>query len=165
MDKKLILDQRSIEQIVRRIAYQIYENNIDEKVISMVGIEKQGLELAELLTAELKEIDPELKVSSYQITIDKENPKETVRLNSTNGDLQHRVVVLVDDVLNTGKTIAYSLMCLLEEKVAKVEIAVLVDRGHRLYPVSASYSGIQLSTTLEEHIEVKLGRKPVVHLY
>ncbi len=165
MDKKLILDQRSIEQIVRRIAYQIYENNIDERLISMVGIEKQGLELANLIMSELKEIDPKLKVSSYQIKMDKENPKETVRLNSQGGDLEGRVVVLVDDVLNTGKTIAYSLMSLLDEKVSKVEIAVLVDRGHRLYPVSASYSGIQLSTTLEEHIEVKLGKRPVVHLY
>lgn len=165
MNKKLILDQPSIEQIVRRIAYQIYENNIDAQAICLVGIDKQGEELADLLSKELLVIDEKIVVKCFLIKLDKKNPKGTVRLQAKSGELDNAAVVLIDDVLNTGKTIAYSIMPLMDQNVSKIEIAVLVDRGHRTYPVSASYSGIQLATTLEEHIEVKLGKKSTVHLY
>jgi pyrimidine operon attenuation protein/uracil phosphoribosyltransferase len=165
MNKKLILDQQAIEQIIRRIAHEIYENNIDAKTICLVGIDKQGQELANLISKELSEIDAAATVKSFLIKLDKKNPKDTVELQAESGDLDNAVVVLIDDVLNTGKTIAYSIIPLMDEHVSKIEIAVLVDRGHRTYPVSASYSGIQLATTLEEHIEVKLGKKPTVHLF
>ncbi len=99
------------------------------------------------------------------IKLDKENPVGTVKIDADLERLSGIPLIIADDVLNTGRTMTYSLMALLETEVTKVEIAVLVDRGHRKFPVSATFSGYQLSTTLEEQIEVKLDGKPAVYLY
>ena len=164
-NKRLILDKDRIEQTIRRIAYQIYENNIKAKKLAVVGIGDQGYELGARFVSELKIIDPKLNVDHFKVELDKIQPKGTVELIAKPNALKDKSVVLVDDVLNTGKTMAFSLMALLEAEAAQIEIAVLVDRGHRYYPVSATFSGLQLSTTLEEHIEVLLGDSPAVYLY
>lgn len=165
MSKKKILDQSKIAQIVRRMAHQIYENNFGTKEIVFVGIGKQGSKMSELIADELKGIDKKLRLSFSSLTLDKENPAGTVRFLGEDPELSGRCVVLVDDVLNTGKTTTYCLTSLLDNDPEKIEIAVLVDRGHKSFPVTATYSGYQLSTTLEEHIEVKLGKESVVYLY
>ncbi len=165
MSKKVILDQTKIGQILRRIAYQIFENNIDTSEIVIVGVGSQGLQLGETLAQELSLINDKLNVSAHLLDLDKSDPKETVKLKDSSLDLEGKNVVLVDDVLNTGRTMAYSFAKLLELEPAKVEVAVLVDRGHRSFPISATFRGYELSTTLEEHIEVKLGKKPAVFLY
>ena len=163
--KRLILDKDRIQQSIRRIAYQIYENNISAKRLSIAGIGTQGFELGTRIVEELALIDAKLKVSQFKIEIDKENPNGTAELIAKPSDLKGQSVILVDDVLNSGRTMAYCLIALLEADARQIEIAVLVDRGHRRYPISATFSGLQLSTTLEEHIEVKLGKTPSVYLY
>lgn len=164
-NKRLILDKDQIQQTLRRIAYQIYENNIKAKKLAVVGIGDQGFELGARLVKELQLIDEKLSVDHFKVELDKLQPKGTVQLIAKPNALKGKSVVLVDDVLNSGKTMAFSLMVLLEAEAAQIEIAVLVDRGHRHYPVSATFSGLQLSTTLEEHIEVQLGKNPAVYLY
>jgi pyrimidine operon attenuation protein/uracil phosphoribosyltransferase len=163
--KRLILDKPQIAQIIRRIAYQMYENNMGAKKLAIVGIGEQGYELGGHFVAELALIDPKLKVIPVMVSIDKNQPNGTVQLQAKPNELKGLSVILVDDVLNTGKTMAYSLMALLEAEPAKIEMAVLVDRGHKNYPLSATFSGYQLATTLEEHIEVTLGKNPSVYLY
>lgn len=164
MKKKLILDQLRIERIVRRIAYQIYENNLDAGHLGLIGIGKTGQKLCEQIQSELEAIDRTLKIDSGAITLDKEKPKDTVVLNARE-QVFSGTVVLVDDVLYTGRTIIYSLQELLKQDMNKIEIAVLVDRGHRKFPVSATYAGYALATTIEEHVEVALGKKAAVYLY
>lgn len=163
--KKLILDERKIDHIIRRIAYQIHENNMDAKSLVIVGICGQGVELAGRFSDELRRIDDKIKVGQLRIDLDKTNPKETAQLSEDVSTLSGKSVVLVDDVLNTGKILTHGLQVLLAADVKKIETAVLVDRGHPQFPISATFSGYQLSTTLEEHIEVKLGKKPGVYLY
>lgn len=163
--KRKILDEGRIRQIIRRIAYQIYESNIDASDLAIVGIGKQGLEIGNLLAEELAPIAQGITCRTFLVDLDKDDPNGSVALKASHEDLGGRPVILVDDVLNSGRTMAYSLMALLETEPAKVEIAVLVDRGHRRYPVSATFSGYELATTLEEHIEVKMGKHPAVYLY
>jgi pyrimidine operon attenuation protein/uracil phosphoribosyltransferase len=163
--KRLVLDQNRIQHSIRRIAYQIYENNINAKQLSLAGIGEQGLQLGSRIAEELKLIAPKLVVDQFKINIDKDNPNGTAELMAKPSDIKGKSVILVDDVLNSGRTMAYCLVALLEADAHQIEIAVLVDRGHRRYPISAIFSGLQLSTTLEEHIEVKLGKNPAVYLY
>lgn len=165
MSKSAILEEPKIGRIIRRLAYEIYENNIDSNSMVFVGVDAAGHDLGELIGKELNEIHPEMKSTFHLLDMDKANPKDTLKWNGDIPDLEGRNVVLVDDVLNTGKTIAYSLAALLELSPAKIEVAVLVDRGHRTFPVSATYLGYELATTLEDHIEVNLGNKSVVYLY
>lgn len=164
-DKKRILDEKQIAQIIRRIAYQIHENNMRAKRLAIVGVCDQGFDLAQRLAEELKEIDSKIEIDQLRIELDKSAPKDSVKLSEDVNTLAGKSVILVDDVLNTGKTLIHSLLALLVADVSKIEIAVLVDRGHPQFPISATFAGYQLSTTLEEHIEVRFGKKPGVYLY
>ena len=165
MEKKRILEDDRVLQILRRIAYQIYENNLESKALFIVGVSKQGLKLVELIQSELKEIDSKLKVEVGDIHMDKSNPKDSLSFNFEAASLEGKPVILIDDVLNSGRTITHCLLALLNTAPSKIEIAVLVDRGHKRFPVSATYAGYELATTLEEHVEVKLGKKNAVYLY
>jgi len=147
------------------MAYQILENNMGVKDLVLVGVCGQGFELAEKFTEELKIIKASFRVNLIEIKLDKENPRDTIVLNEELNSLAGKSILLVDDVLNTGRILAYSLQALLAIDTLKIETAVLVDRGHPQFPITATYSGYQLSTTLEEHIEVNLGKKPAVYLY
>ncbi len=138
------------------MAYEIYEHNVEEQEIVLAGIHQNGYQLAEMLGKELQNISP-LKVSLLRVTLDKTAPLQTpVVLTPENTALQSRVVIIVDDVLNTGKTLAYTLTAFLQHSPKKVEIATLVNRHHTLYPVAATYTGYSLATTLREHVEVVL---------
>ena len=165
MGKKKILDSDQVNQIIKRLAFQVYENNLNEKSLVVVGIGKQGARLSQLLGDQLKAIAGEIKISFATITLDKEKPAGTVDLKLNGTKISNQPVVLVDDVLNTGRTLVHSLMAVLEHDPKHIEVTVLVDRGHKLFPVNASYAGYQLATTLEEHIEVRLGASPSVYLY
>ena len=163
--KKLILDEERVRQIVRRIAFQIRENNMSSTHLTLVGICDLGFELAGNIIKELKNIEAKLTFEHLRVDLDKNKPHDTVQLDKDVKMLSGKSIILVDDVLNTGRTLAYSLLALLSADAEKIEVAVLVDRGHPQYPVAATFIGYQLSTTLEEHIDVKLGNKPGVYLY
>ncbi|MCP4459006.1 MAG: phosphoribosyltransferase [Cytophagales bacterium] len=165
LTKKLILNEERVKQIIRRIAYQIHENNMGLKNLTMVGICDEGFELAGRIAKELVSINNKTRIKQLRLDLDKKRPHDTINLNEDVKVLAGQSVILVDDVLNTGKTLTYCLMALLTADVTKIETAVLVDRGHPQFPVLATFSGYQLSTTLEDHIEVKLGKKPEVYLY
>ncbi|RDV15126.1 phosphoribosyltransferase [Pontibacter diazotrophicus] len=158
-EQNLILDKAQIEQKIMRIAYQIYEKNFEEQEIVLAGIYENGYTLAQMLAEKLQAISP-IQVQLLCITLNKTAPlSEPILMEPKQPSLTDKVIVLVDDVLNTGKTLAYTLNTFLAHNPKKVEIATLVDRHHPLYPVAATYTGYSLATTLNEHIMVYLNEE------
>ncbi|GAB3527771.1 phosphoribosyltransferase domain-containing protein [Pontibacter brevis] len=154
--QNLILDKAQIEQKIMRIAYQIYEKNFEEKELVLAGIHENGYTLAQMLAEKLQHISP-IQVALLNITLNKTTPlSEPIVMTPEQSSLTDKVIVLVDDVLNTGKTLAYTLNTFLPHNPKKVEIATLVDRHHPLYPVASTYTGYSLATTLNDHIMVYL---------
>lgn len=157
--KTLILNSRQIGQKINRIAYEIYENNYEEKQVIIAGIAPSGYLLASRIADVLKSISP-IKVKLVKLEVDKEAPYDKkVKSGISSKDATGKVVVVVDDVLNSGKTLMYGVKHFLKSPVKKISTAVLVDRDHPRYPIKADYAGMSLSTTLQEHISVELKAK------
>lgn len=152
----LILDKNQILQKIKRMAYEIYERNLHEEEIIISGVKDMGYVLAKMIVKELEAISP-LKPILVSLSVDKTaHTQSEVELDCEPSIFAGKCVVLVDDVLNSGKTLAYCIKPFLEAGVKKLETAVLVNRSHKLFPISADYNGYELSTTLNEHVEVKL---------
>ncbi len=154
--KTFLLNARQIEQRINRIAYEIYEDNFDEQEIIIAGIANAGFVFAKQLEKVINNIC-DLRTQLIKLTLDKENPV----LNSlepalSNESLKNKVIIVVDDVLNSGKTLMYSLRPFLEADIKKIRTVLLVNRDHKRYPVEADFVGITLSTTLQEHVTVIL---------
>lgn len=151
-----VLDPDQILQKIRRIAYEIYENNFEEDTLVLAGIEGQGYLLAGMLQQELKKISGR-DIKLVKVSLDKGAPAQSeIGLDCSLEELTGSTIVLADDVLNTGRTLAYSLKPFLQHRIKKLEIAVLVNRSHTNFPVLAKYTGYELATTLSEHIRVVL---------
>lgn len=163
--KTLVLNHKQIQQKIIRIAYEIYERNVAEQGVVVAGITGMGYVLSGLLVEKLREISP-LKVDQIKILLDKTAVVLGEVTLSENLDFDGKCVIVVDDVLNTGRTLVYALQPFLREPVRKVEIAVLVNRSHKLFPVTPDYTGYELATTLSEHITVYLDPvNSTVHLH
>ena len=155
----LILNASQIEKKVVRIAYEIYEEHAKEKEIVLAGVVPGGYVLAQKIANALKKISP-LKTTLLKISIDKRAPAgETAVTLDKKEDLSGKAIILVDDVLNTGKILSYSMKVFLQFHVKCIRIAVMVDRNHSLFPIKADYSGISIATTLQEHITVEFEGK------
>jgi len=153
-DPNLILTKEQILQKVKRIAYEVYEQNYKEKEMVIAGLDSMGYQFAQLLGKELEALSP-IKVTLVKITLDKDAASQCeVTLDVEPSSLKNKCVLVTDDVLNTGRTLAYSLKPFLEQKVKKLQTAILVDRNHHIFPVSPDYVGYSLATTLKEHIKV-----------
>ena len=164
-ERNLILNDAQIRQKIRRMAYQIYENNFHEKIVVLAGIDGQGHGLAQLIEKELNSMSS-LEVILARVTFDKQLPqKSEVVLDKKIDDLKKKAIVIVDDVLNTGRTLAYAMKPFLSIEVKKIEVAVLVNRSNPLFPIQPNYTGYDLSTTLADHVEVVLGKKSAVYLH
>ena len=151
-----ILAQHQIRQKIKRMAYELYENNFEEQDLLLAGIQENGYLMAQMLAKEIQSIAA-ITVELASITLDKIYPLEhPIVVEPANINLNNRVVILVDDVLNTGKTLAYAMQSFLKTEVKKIETATLINRHHTLYPINATYTGLSLSTTLQEHIRVVL---------
>lgn len=163
-EKTLILDTTQVKQKIRRMAFEIYEHNFKEKSMVVAGIDGQGYVLAKLLAKEVEAISP-IEVTLVKVSLDKIAPQQgEVQLDCDVKEVKKKCIVLVDDVLNTGRTLAYGLKPFLDTEVKKIETAVLVNRSHTLFPVYPQYTGYELSTTLKEHVEVQLGKESAVYL-
>lgn len=163
-EKTQILDKIQLQQKVNRLAWQIYEQNYSEKEIIVVGIEKRGVELSKRISDVISSIS-DIKVINSTVKLDKENPFSSDIVISLEVDaIENKVVVLVDDVLNSGKTLIYTAKEFLSVPLKKLSTVVLVNRNHNRYPVKADYEGMSLSTTLQEHINVVFGKEEGVYL-
>lgn len=155
MKKTIILNNEEILQKTRRIAYQVLEDNYEEKELIIIGIQPNGYKYASQLKSEIEAINS-VKVSLIELTLNKNQPLESaIELNTGKLKLDGKVILLVDDVANTGKTMYYAIKPLLEFLPKKVQAAVLVDRQHKIFPVTPDFVGLSLSTTLQEHIHVE----------
>lgn len=155
-EKNRVLDEAQIRQKIRRIAFEIQENNFAEEQLVLAGIEGQGYLFARMLQQEIEKI-ADKKVLLVKISLDKQAPSQSaINLDYPVEQMQGQVIILADDVLNTGRTLAYSLKPFLQNPVKKLEIAVLVNRSLTTFPVQAKYTGYELATTLSDHIEVAL---------
>ncbi len=158
MDNK-ILSHQQIEHTIRRIAYQIYEANVEEKEIIIAGIDGGGLQFAKKLQTVLKKITG-AEITLCKMSMDKTNPlKSGVETSITEAEYRNKSVVLVDDVLNSGTTLIYGVHHFLKTPLKQLKTAVLVNRNHKKYPVKADYKGISLSTSLQEHVHVEFKTK------
>jgi pyrimidine operon attenuation protein / uracil phosphoribosyltransferase len=164
-EKSLVLDHHQVIQKITRMAFEIYENNFKEKLLVLAGIDGQGYTLAKALGKEIEAISP-LTIIVVKVSLDKLAPQQSeVSLDVDPKELRKKCIILIDDVLNTGRTLAYGMKPFLDIEVKKIEVAVLVNRSHTLFPILPQYNGYQLSTTLSEHVEVVLGKKSAVYLH
>lgn len=158
-EKTLILNANQIARKIDRMAYQIYETNFEEKEMIIAGILNKGYIIAERLAHKLREIS-KAKITLVQITVNKEHPlQDEVKLSVNPKDFSGKVVIVIDDVLNSGKTLIYGLAPFLQVPVKRITTAVLVNRNHNRYPIKADIVGLSLATTLQEHILVELSGK------
>lgn len=125
----------------------------------LLGVEKNGLKIATQLAETLTGI-LSLKVKVGDIKINKKNPvQEDVSINFDHNSITDKVVIIVDDVANTGRTLLYAMKPLLTFLPKKIQIAVMVDRQHKSFPICPDYIGISLSTNMQEHVNVELAAK------
>lgn len=151
----LILDKKQIQQKINRMAYQILEDNLNEKEIVLAGIWDRGYKLALRLKAVLEEIS-ELTVTMLRIDLEKENSCLKATTDLEPAKVKNKVIILVDDVLNSGKTLAYGFGVFLNTPHKKIRTVVLVDRSHKIYPIATDFVGLQMATVLKEHVDVVL---------
>jgi pyrimidine operon attenuation protein / uracil phosphoribosyltransferase len=164
-EKTLVLTDQQINQKIKRMAFEIYENNFKEKSIVLAGIDGQGYSFAKILGKELESI-AELEVVIVKVTVDKLAPQQSeIIIDKESKEYKKKCILLVDDVLNTGRTLAYAMKPFFEAGVKKMEVAVLVNRSNTLFPIMPTYTGYELSTTLKDHVEVILGKKSSVYLH
>lgn len=150
-----ILDSNQINQKILRLSWQVFEDNFSEKEIALVGIGEKGSLIAEQVKIHLNTIS-KLKTTVFRIDVDRNKPFNKVSTELTENDFKNKVIILIDDVLHSGKTLTYAFKTFLDTSVKKMAVLVLIDRNHNTFPVKANYVGLSLSTTLKEYIEVEL---------
>ena len=150
-----IKDGLAIKSSVKRIAYQIYENNIDEKSIVIVGIGNPGKIFRNLIGNSIKSIC-DLNVIFVSLSIEKKKLLNVVDSDISLEEIKNKSIIIVDDVLNTGSTLIYAVSYFLKIPVKKIQTAVMVNRNHKKFPIKADFKGISLSTSVNEHISVIL---------
>ncbi|MCW8981680.1 MAG: phosphoribosyltransferase family protein [Altibacter sp.] len=149
----IILDKKQIAHKIKRIAYQVYETNVEEKEVIIAGIRNNGFEFAKKLKKAVESVSP-LKVTLCEVFIDKKKPTNPIRTSLDPSDYTNKSLLLVDDVLHSGTTLIYGVKHFLEVPLKQFKTAVLVDRNHKKFPVKADFKGISLSTSLNENVSV-----------
>jgi pyrimidine operon attenuation protein/uracil phosphoribosyltransferase len=151
--KNIILNHNKINKIVRRLAYQILESNINSPEIILIGIHQNGYNLSEIIFEELKAIT-EIKTELFFVKINKKSPLKNIVFECEKEYLKNKSIVLIDDVLNTGKTLIYCTKSLLDVELNSFKTVVLIDRNHKKFPIKVDYKGISVSTSIADHIEL-----------
>tara|TARA_Y100000746_G_scaffold43851_1_gene33301 strand:- start:320 stop:817 length:498 start_codon:yes stop_codon:yes gene_type:complete len=160
MDKKKILDYQSIKKKIRRISLQILESNIDQDEIIIAGIDLNGFIIAKKISQEISKIS-EINIKLCKVKIDKKNPLNDISTSLNFEDYQNKSIVVIDDVLNSGATLMYSVKYFLNTKIKSLKTAVLVDRNHKKYPIKADFKGLSLSTSIQSKVEVVIDEKKI----
>ncbi|HEY4347862.1 MAG TPA: bifunctional pyr operon transcriptional regulator/uracil phosphoribosyltransferase PyrR [Gaiellaceae bacterium] len=168
-DGRILLDSEAIERTLSRIAHEIIERNEELDMVALVGIHSRGVPLSQRLRRLIEErAGTELELGQLDITFHRDDvhvrdgqaPRRRqpiVRDTKLDFDLEGRTVILVDDVLYTGRTVRAAIDALLEYgRPARVQLAVLADRGHRELPIRPDYVGKNLPTARHERVQVQL---------
>lgn len=158
LQENSILSHDEINHKIKRIAYQIYECNVNEEEVIIAGIGENGYIFAKKIKSSLENIS-DINPVLCQVKIDKKNPQKEIKTTIPEEEYINKSVVLVDDVLNSGTTLIYSVKHFLNVPLKQFKTAVLINRNHKKYPVKADFKGISLSTSLNHHVEVILKGK------
>ncbi|MEZ5046966.1 MAG: phosphoribosyltransferase family protein [Chitinophagaceae bacterium] len=156
VDATCILTAQQSAMKINRMAYEIVENTLQEKKIILAAIPDRGVDIAQKLKAIIEQISS-LQVHIISIEIDKQNPIDA-RIDPS-FDPNNQYIILVDDVADSGRTAMYALKPFLNALPKKIQLAVLVDRKHKKFPVTSDYIGIQVSSSLQENIRVDIDKK------
>ena len=160
MDKKKILDYQSIKKKIRRISLQILESNIDQDEIIIAGIDVNGFIIAKKISNEIRKIS-DINIKLCNVKIDKKNPLNDISTSLNFEEYQNKYIVVIDDVLNSGATLMYSVKYFLNTEIKGLKTAVLVDRNHKKYPIKADFKGLSLSTSIQSKVEVVIDEKKI----
>ena len=160
MDKKKILDYQSIKKKIRRICLQIIESNIEQDEIIIAGIDVNGFIIAKKISQEIRKIS-DINIKLCNVKIDKKNPLNDISTSLNFEEYQNKYIVVIDDVLNSGATLMYSVKYFLNTKIKSLKTAVLVDRNHKKYPIKADFKGLSLSTSIQSKVEVVIDEKKI----
>ena len=155
--KTEVLNEKQILRICNRFAFQIIENLSEIEDIFLVGIKKNGFEIAKIIMNEIEKIS-EKKVHISYIKINKKDPKNNLS-SDIKKDNNFNNIFLIDDVLNTGKTLIYSITFLLKLNIKSIKTLVLIDRNHKEYPVKIDFKGISLSTNIDDNVKLIRDKK------
>lgn len=162
-EKALILDRPGIDRALTRVAHEILEKNKGARHIGLVGIQRGGVHLAKRLAEKIKAIEGvEVPVGTLDITMYRDDlgtrkSQPVPQATDIAFDIQNKVIVLVDDVIFTGRTIRAAMNSIMDYgRPQRVQLAVLVDRGHRELPIRADFVGKNLPTSSKEKVEVVL---------
>ncbi|MEH7349888.1 bifunctional pyr operon transcriptional regulator/uracil phosphoribosyltransferase PyrR [Gottfriedia acidiceleris] len=164
-EKAIILDELAIRRGLTRIAHEMLENNKGIENVVLVGIKTRGVYLAKRIADRIKQIEGkdvimgDLDITLYRddLSTKTENKEPLVRGSNVPVDLTNKKVILVDDVLYTGRTVRAAMDAVMDlGRPAQIQLAVLVDRGHRELPVRADYVGKNIPTSSNEKVVVAL---------
>jgi len=160
----IVLDQQQINQKIERLAFEIIENTFETKKVYIAGITGNGFLFAERLIEQLsKKSDQDFLL--FKVDILKDDPlSEDIVFSIDRTEIESATVVLVDDVINSGRTMIYAVRELLENKPSHLKVVTLVNRTHRRFPVQADFVGVNISTTIQDNIIVELGDKDIAYL-
>lgn len=160
---KELLDKKDIERAVTRMAHEIIEKNKGIKAICLVGIQRGGVHIANRLSNKLREIEGSalpvgtLDISLYRDDLNVRKDQPVVRRTQVPCEINNKKVVLVDDVLFTGRSIRAAMDAIMDlGRPSAIQLAVLVDRGHRELPIKADYVGKNIPTSMDETVMVEL---------
>jgi len=160
-----ILSSNQVARKIKRLAIEIYSNHLNDKEIYFVGINQKGFKFAEIVGAELCKSCP-LEIIFYSVKLNPSNPlRDQIKISTDIATLSGKKIIIFDDVANTGRTIFYACKPFLEILPERLEIAALVDRKHKLFPIYVDYVGLSLATTLHNNIEVIFNEDKTAEAY
>ena len=160
--KNIILNSDDISNKIRRIAFEIIENNIEQKYLYMIGLLPNGKYISEEINKIIRlnsDINTEIiyfEMDKKELSLKKDHEDFNFKI------LKDQIVVFIDDVMNTGSTLIYAINQILPYKPKEVQIGVLIERNFNNFPVLPNYKGLQLSTSKNEHVKVEIGKSPKV---
>ena len=159
-----ILNDKKIKKILKRISYQILEGNLDESEIFLVGIKKNGFEIAKLIKIELEKIC-DINIQVYPLDIDKKDLNKKILAGIDLKKMSDKTAILVDDVLNTGKTLIHAVKYILNAHLYKLVTVVLIDRNHKKFPIKVDIKGTSISTSINERIKLLIQNNKISAIF
>lgn len=163
MDSKVIIDGQRVERTLARLSHEIIERNADEEELYLIGIKRRGVPIAQRLRENIEKFsDIKVKTGELDITLYRDDLTEkyvSPHINSSviNFDVNEKNIILVDDVLFTGRTARAAMEAVIGlGRPSVIQLAVMIDRGHRELPIYANYVGKNVPTSKEEFVNVRL---------
>ena len=160
--KNIILDYQDVENKIKRISLEILEDNIDQKKLILFGVSKNGKIIAKKIIALIKKYSKiDLELIGVEIVL---NSKNVLKFDK-NFKVNNRSVIIVSDVTQSAKTLQLIISSLMSQDPFKIKTAVMVNRDHSLFPVKINFSGLNLSTSVNEHVDVSVNKDEEFTVY